>query len=181
MTSTRLIWICAALWLIIKLAMRSWVSIEDNVIIGVMMNMFFIILIAVFAIRYKYLNTPEGESTLLDSIKDTCKASVTYAVIATILVGSYYFVISPTEVQQRKALAEQQIEEIITEDYLNQMKAENPVLESLVLEDYKQQQLDNAYWMYSPVIQITLSLIALVVCALIYGILITVLWRTFMT
>ncbi|MDG1158572.1 MAG: hypothetical protein P8N19_03710, partial [Flavobacteriales bacterium] len=63
MTSTRLIWICAALWLIIKLAMRSWVSIEDNVIIGVMMNMFFIILIAVFAIRYKYLNTPEGEST----------------------------------------------------------------------------------------------------------------------
>jgi DNA-binding NarL/FixJ family response regulator len=49
------------------------------------------------------------------------------------------------------------------------------------LEDYKQQQLDNAYWMYSPVIQITLSLIALVVCALIYGILITVLWRTFMT
>lgn len=185
MTTTRLLWICAALWLILKLTMRSWISIEDNVIFGSMLNMFFIVLIAAFAVRNKYVNTTsDGVSkdfTLLDTIKDVCKATVSYALLATILVGSYYFVISPTEVQQRKALAETQIEKVITPEYFVEMQEANPIMESMDYQEYKDQQLENAYWIYSPLIQITLTLVALMVCALLYGILITVLWRTFMT
>lgn len=177
LTTNRLIWICGAIWIVTKLVMRSLVPIEQNLIIGVMVNILFILLVAVFAVRKKFQTTSKAESTFVDTVKDVTKASVKYALLATVLVGSYYYIISPEEVATKKATAERNLEEVLTPESFAEMQAAEPLLENQNYEDFVEQKRTNIEWIYSPFIQITFSLIALIAAAIIYSILITLLWR----
>ena len=157
--------------------MRGLVSIEQNLIIGVMVNILFILLIAVFAVRKKFQTTTKVESTFIDTLKDVSKASVKYALLATVLVGSYYYVISTEEVQTKKATAQRNLEEEWTQENYAEMQEAEPLLENQDFNEFIEQRQSNIEWIYSPFIQITFSLIALMLAAIIYSILISLLWR----
>ncbi|NQX92955.1 MAG: hypothetical protein HRT74_12690 [Flavobacteriales bacterium] len=159
--------------------MSKLVSIENNLTIGVMVNLFFILLIAVFAVRKVYVGKRRHEIPGIEVVKEVTKSTLKYALLATTLVGTYYYILSPTEVETKRATAQRELEKFTEEEFIEQQETQE-MFKGQTYQEFVDQAKANQDWIYDPFIQITFSLIALVMAAIFNAILISLLWRNFM-
>jgi hypothetical protein len=177
-----LILICGGLWLSTKIILSNLVDPSTNVMVGVMINLFFVLIVAFFSIREAERKRTKAESNMLDDIKSTAKNTIKYVLLATFLIAAYYYVISPEEVDYRKSERTEMVMEALgTDEAFEELKQTQPELKNMKREELLQKELDNIEFIFSPFLQVTLSLIALLAAAIFYSILVTVLWRKLMS
>lgn len=119
---------------------------------------------------------------MLDDIRATAKSAVKYVLLATILIAAYYYVISPQEVEWRKQERVEMVQDALgSDEAFEDLKETQPELNDMDRQELLKKEMDNIEFIFSPFLQVTLSLIALVAAAIFYSILVTVLWRKLMT
>lgn len=147
-----------------------------------MLNLFFIVLIGVFTIRKKVREVPKSDSHIIDDIKTVAKATVKYVLWAVFLLALFNNVIAKQTVDLREAEIRASIVEQYDDEALyNEMIEANPTLAEIDKAEAKAKALDG-FEMYTKwYVQITLALIGLMAAAVIYSILISILWRNLMS
>ena len=178
----RLILICAALWITTKVVLLSFVPFETNVTAGVMLNLFFIVLIGVYTIRKKVKETPKEMAHALDDIKSVAKATAKYVLWAIVLLFAFnQFIAKPTldkRIENIKAEISAQYDD---EAKYQELLLTNPPIGEMDREEAKAQALQG-FDMYTKwYVQLTLALLGLMAAAIIYSILVSILWRNLMT
>lgn len=177
-----LILVCGGLWLTTKVILRSMVEPSTNVMVGVLVNLFFVLLVALVSIRENSRRRSKADSNMLDDIRSTAKSAVKYVLLATVLIAAYYYVVSPQEVEYRKQERVEMVQDALgTDEAFQELAETQPELKDMDREELLKKEMDNIEFIFSPFLQVTLSLIALMAAAIFYSILVTVLWRKLMT
>lgn len=184
MSPTRiLVLFCAGIWLLTKVALLQFVPLETNVKAGVLINLFFILLIGVFAIRKA---TRTDESDFIESVKQVAKATSMYVLAAVFALGLFNYVIAKGDIQSKYEADRKELREALQEQSnLTQIRANNPEAEKMTDEEILTRSLKsfderNDFLFKRWYVALTLSFFALMIAAVLYSILLTALWRGFM-
>ena len=177
----KLIFICVGLWLATKTGLLFVLPFEQNVSAGVMMNLFFILLIAVFTIRRKVKDTLAGQSHFLDDLKTVVRATSKYVIFAIIALGIFNYAIAKDTIALKNDKARSEIEEsFATEESYQAKVAENPNLVGIDREEAKEKSIEAFEFFGKWYVQMTLALLALMATAIAYSLLASLLWRNLM-
>lgn len=177
----KLVLICGALWLITKTVLHNFISHEANVQAGVMLNLFLILLIAVFAIRQKVKGTRGKESHFLDDLKGVLRATSKYVLLSILCLAAFNYGIA----RQTTLNKETEYMRLIEEQYDNpenyaELQKDNFQLENVTAAEAKAQQIESFELFSKWYVQLTLSLLALMLAAILYSLLVSILWRRLM-
>lgn len=147
-----------------------------------MLNLFFIVLIGVYTIRKKVKYTPLEEANALDDIKSVAKATTKYVLWAiTLLFAFNQFIAKPTLDRRIENIKSEIIDQYDDEEKYQELLITNPTIGEMEREAAKEQAL-NGFEMYTKwYVQLTLALMGLMAAAIIYSILVSILWRNLMT
>lgn len=176
---TLLILVCGAIWLITKTVLMYLVPLETNVAAGTMLNLFFILLIAIFSIhrRLRVTGVPENNS-FLDDLKAVMRNTARYALLATLLIGVFVYVIGKDEYEARQYTIEQEIDSYFSnEEAYQNFIIENPQYANVDREEARSEALESFRLYGAWYVQGTLALVGLLVFATLSAIFSTLLWR----
>jgi hypothetical protein len=178
MSENKLVLLCAGLWLLVKVVLKYTVPLDQNVMVGVLMNLFFILLIAVLSIRKHVIATPKSESHLLDDMRSTARPVLKYAVLAALLIGLYNYIIAAEETaQHEQAFREQLHEQYSNVESYKEFQLANPAFMDVPAEEAEASALESFEKFNHPFAQTTVSLMALVLAGLLYAGVTAVIWR----
>lgn len=187
MNATRtLVLICAALWLITKVVLLQFVPFETNVQAGVMLNLFFILLIGIFAIRRVSRRVPKAQRHFLEDVKAVARGTMQYVLAAVVALALFNYVIAKDDIAARQASLRQEItEQYEDQEFFEELKRQNPQIADMSRAEARDAALDN-FDQFTSIyekwyVQLTLALLALMIAAVLYSILVTVLWRFLMS
>ena len=178
----KLVWIFVIAWIALKIIMAKMVPLETNLAIGVCVNILFILLLAVAGARSKMKDKYKQDLDAMECIQASIRPALIYSLLATISIGLYYHVISKEEVQskieERMELVKQ---DVPNETTFEEFKSTDPRLYGISYDEYLENEKVNAEFIFSPTVHVTFALIALVLASILYGIMVSLIWRTFMT
>lgn len=184
MSPTRiLVLICAALWLITKVVLLQFVPFETNVQAGVMLNLFFILLVGVFAIRRV---TRNRKSDFIDSVKEVAKATSMYVLTAVFALAVFNYGIAANDIREKYEADRKELERAIQDpETLAEIRANNAEAENMTDDEIMTRSLEsfdqrNEFLVTRWYFALTLSFFALMIAAVLYSLILTILWRAFM-
>ena len=173
---TKLVLLCGALWLITKTVLLYLTTLEVNVITGTLLNLFFIMLIAVFSIHRQLRSAPN--SSFLEDVKEVAKNTARYALLAVGLLVVFNYGIAGEINTARQISIEREITSHFDSDEAWQkFIEENPAQAKADREQLREDSLNNFKLYSSWYVQATLALLALVFFALIASVFTTLMWR----
>lgn len=178
-----LVLICAALWLITKVVLLQFVPFETNVQAGVMLNLFFILLIGVFAIRRV---TRHRRSDFIDSVKAVAKATSMYVLAAVFALAVFNYAIAADTIQLKYEADRKELQKVLQDgNNLAEIRANNPEAKKMTDEEIRSRSLEsfdqrNEFLVTRWYFALTLSFFALMIAAVFYSLVLTILWRAFM-
>ena len=110
---------------------------------------------------------------------EVAKPTLTYALFATLAVGTWYFGIHEAGTQARKAEQAQQIEEALgTDEAFAATLEQRSDLTELDRERLYEKQIENLDIFYSPAFHLGFALLGLVMMGLLFSLVVTLLWRS---
>ena len=177
MKENTLILICGALWLLAKTVLHNFVSMETTTIAGVMLNMLFILIIAIFAINKQVKNTPAGDSHYLDDLKAVMRATSKYVLLAIVCLGLFNYVIARDSIIELQQARIEQIEQDYSEENFKLQQETNLTLQHMDREEAMTLAKERIELFSKWYVQLTLSLIALLLAAILYSVIGSLLWR----
>jgi len=177
----KLVLICGALWLITKTVLHNFISLELNVKAGVMLNLFLILLVAVFAIHQKVQSTKGHDYHFLDDLKTVLRATSKYVLFSVICLAIFNYGIAREATLIKKAGSLLSIDELydIPENYA-ELQATDFLLENVSAEEAKAKQVERFELFSKWYVQLSLPFFALILAAIIYSLLASMLWRRLM-
>ncbi|MDG1261356.1 MAG: hypothetical protein P8H59_01130 [Flavobacteriales bacterium] len=177
MKENTLILICGALWLLTKTVLHNFVSMEINTVVGVMLNMLLILVIAIFTINKKVKGTPAGSSHYLDDLKAVLRATSKYVLLAIVCLGVFNYGIARESIIALQQARVDQIEQDYSEENYKVLQETNITLQHMEREEAMTLAMDRIELFSKWYVQLTLSLIALLLAAILYSIIGSLLWR----
>ena len=102
---------CGALWLIAKTVLHNFITHEENVMAGVMLNLLLILVVAVYAIRTKVKATEGQDAHFLDDLKSVLRATSKYVLLSIIALGVFNYGIAGATTAAKEAEYRRLIEE----------------------------------------------------------------------
>lgn len=152
------------------------VPMETGVIAGTLLNLFFIMLIAVYTI-HRRLRTVK-ETSFLEDIRAVMRSTAGYAILATVLFTAYMYGIAGEVTAAHQAAVEHEISShFATDEAFAEFLKNNPQLEGLDRDTVREESLSNFRLYASWYVQTTLSLLGLVVFATFAALITTAFWR----
>lgn len=152
------------------------VPMETGVIAGTLLNLFFIMLIAVYTI-HRRLRTVK-DTSFLEDIRAVMRGTASYAVLATVLFSVYMYGIAGDVTATHQAAVQQEImSHFETDEAFAAFIESNPQFEGGDREKIREESLGNFQLYASWYVQTTLSLLGLVVFATFASLITTVFWR----
>lgn len=177
MKENTLILICGALWLLVKTVLHNFVSMEINTVVGVMLNMLFILIIAIFAINKKVKETTAEGSHYLDDLKAVMRATSKYVLLAIVCLGVFNYGIARDSIIELQQARIQQIEQDYSEENFKLQQETNLTLQHMDREEAMTIATERIELFSKWYVQLTLSLIALLLAAILYSVIGSLLWR----
>jgi hypothetical protein len=173
---SKLILLCGALWLVTKSVLMFLVPLETGIIAGTLLNLFFIMLIAVYTIHRRLRH--KQSSNFIDDARAVMRSTVKYALLATVLFTVYMYGIAREITDAHQAGIEAEIHShFATDEAFDLFIKENPRLEGIDRETALQESLDSFRLYASWYVQTTLSLLGLMVFATLAAVFTTLFWR----
>lgn len=152
------------------------VPMETGVVAGTMLNLFFILLIAVYTIHRRLKTT--SETSFLEDIRAVMRSTAGYALLATVLFTAYMYGIAGDVTAAHQAAVENEIaSHFATDEAFEEFIASNPQLDGGDRETLREESLNNFRLYASWYVQTTLSLLGLVVFATFASLVATAFWR----
>lgn len=168
--------LCGALWLITKTVLLYLTTMEVSVMTGTLLNLFFIMLIALFTI-HRRLRTV-ADSSFLEDVKHVAQNTVRYAALATGLLLVFNHGIARDINLARQVNIEREINSHFeTEEAWQRFIEENPNQAGADREQLREESLNNFKLYTSWYVQTTLALLSLVFFAILASVFTTLLWR----
>lgn len=169
----------AVLWLGLKFTSTMWLNWEDSAMAGTFVHLGILLAISVGVVTLRKSFVTSIETTFLDAMIEVAKPTLTYALFATLAVGTWYFGIHDAGTQARKAEQAQQIEDALgTDEAFASTLEQRPDLTELDRERLYEKQMENLEIFYSPAFHLGFALLGLVVMGMLFSLVVTLLWRT---
>lgn len=167
----------AALWIGFKLLFFATGWFAYDVVPSVMLNILCLLLaIAIGLFLHKRKGDPEANA--LSDIKNGLTAGLPYALIVSTFLYFYYEKIDPGFVQHQISEREYELEKMLEDPVkLKEIKASNSDFEVMTQEEILEKGKEQIASNYSPKFTMTVSLLALLLLATLYSILLTVIYR----
>lgn len=171
----------SSLWLplllaLVWLAVRWWYSatfvaydVEKARVVGVFLNLFFILLLVALGIFVFYKNNPDRSS--LGRFKHLVRYPLAYSLFVTIAMFFYYSYFT-AELQMKKERDIQKLELLLAdEEEMKRQRAENMNLTEMTMEQIREQAINKTESMTSPKVVTSLGFLMLVLSSLGYSVL----------
>lgn len=168
--------ICGGLWITTKTVMLYLTSMEVSVMTGTMLNLFFIMLIALFTIHRRLRSG--ADSSFLEDAKEVAKNTVRYAVLATALLLVFNYGIARDVNLAKQISIEREItRQFDSDEAWQSFIEEHPAQAGADRAKLREDSLNNFKLYSSWYVQTTLALLGLVFFALLASVFTTLLWR----
>lgn len=152
------------------------VPMETGIIAGTLLNLFFIMLIAVYTI-HRRLRTLK-ETSFLEDIRAVMRNTAGYAFLATVLFTAYMYGVAADVTAAHQAAVENEIaSHFATDEAFAEFLKSNPQLEGSDRATVREESISNFRLYASWYVQTTLSLLGLVVFATVASLITTIFWR----
>jgi hypothetical protein len=149
---------------------------EVSVMTGTLLNLFFIMLIALFSIHRQVRSRPDG--SFIEDVKEVAKNTARYALLAVGLLVVFNYGIAREINTARQISIEREItSHFDTDEAWQAFIEENPAQAKADREKLREDSLSNFRLYSSWYFQTTLALLGLVFFALIASVFTTLLWR----
>jgi hypothetical protein len=169
----------AVLWLLLKFSSTVWLNWEDSAMAGTFVHLGLLLAISVGVVTLRKSFVTSRDTSFLDAMIEVAKPTLTYALFATLAVGTWYFGIHEAGTQARKAEQAQQIEEALgTDEAFAATLEQRPDLTELDRERLYEKQMENLDIFYSPAFHLGFALLGLVMMGLLFSLVVTLLWRS---
>jgi hypothetical protein len=177
---SRLPWIFALLWLVIRWILGAKLDVESAQNSGVLLNILFILLLVFLAINIHYRNLKGRKSGFLEDMKACLKPTLLYVLTVIVFIGVYYAWLSDDIQELRGAYIEAFNEGIVDENKRTTLLSEHPELRDKSVEELMQMNRENVERSISVQTRIMGGSLALTIIAVAYGFLAVVIWRKFL-
>ena len=177
---SRLPWIFALLWLVIRWILGTNLDVESAQNSGVLLNILFILLLVFLAINTHYRNLQGRKSGFMEDMKTFLKPTLLYVLTVIVFIGVYYAWLSDDIQELRAAYIEAFNEGIREENNRANFLNEHPELRDKTVEDLMNMNRENVERSISVQTRIMGGSLALTFIAVAYGLLAVVIWRKFL-
>lgn len=168
----------AALWIIFKCVFYAYGLSDESFVPGVLINVFFVLVTGSFGLYMARRKNNFSSSHFLDDYKNALKGSVVFSILISVFVYVYYSQIDPSYMERKiTSKIEMAEKQVATDAKFDQLVEQNPNLRKVSKKEYVANVKDDAQTIHSAYVQSTLSLLALMVLSLIYGLGVTVIFR----
>jgi len=176
---TKLVLLCGVLWLMTKAVLLFLVPLETGIIAGTLLNLFFIMLVAVYTMHRRTRET--GERSFLEDARAVMRSTAMYALLAAVLFVVYMYGIAHEVTTAHQLSIEREItSHFATDEAFAEFLKENPALVGSDRETLLEESLSSFRLYTSWYVQATLSLLGLVVFATLAALITTAFWRNLM-
>jgi hypothetical protein len=177
---SRLPWIFALLWLIVRWILGNNLDVESAQNGGVLLNILFILVLVFLAINNHYRSLQGRKSGFLEDMKSCLKPTLLYVLTVIVFIGVYYAWLSDDIQELRSAYIEVFNEGIIDETNRTNFLTEHPELLDKSVEELMAMNRDNIERSISVQTRIMGGSLALTFIAIAYGLLAVIIWRKFL-
>lgn len=177
---TKLIILCGLLWLLTKTVLLYLVPLETGIIAGTLLNLFFIMLIAVYSIHRR--TRTAVHSSFLEDIRAVLRNTARYVLLAVGLYVAFMFGIARSVTDAHQLSIENEIISQYSDDEMYaEYLQERPELEGIDREKAMEESLSSFRLYASWYVQATLALMALMIFAIFASLISTAFWRNLMS
>lgn len=167
----------AAIWIAFKLIFFATGWVGYDVVPSVMLNIL-CLLLAIAVGLYLHKRTSDPEANALSDIKNGLTAGLPYALIVSTFLYFYYEKIDPDFTAHQVSERSYELEKMLDDPTrLKEIKESNSDFEVMTKEEILEKGREQIESNYSPKFTMTVSLLALLLLATLYSILITVIYR----
>lgn len=164
-------------WCLIKYIGFQINPLQSSILMSVLLNIFFL-LAAISTALYQFKRTQNDDESLLTDIKNGLKAGVPYTILVSIFIFFYYNNINPDFNKRQIEKTNAKIENIFSNpDEYQKLKNSNPSFEVMSKEELEKEMKSGPKSFYTASSTMSLSLLAMLLLATLYSILVSVVLR----
>ncbi len=167
----------AFLWLLLRfLAYKAGLG-QMAFHIGVLLNMFFLVIIPFVALRRSIIQSTERQSFIVD-LRSALRPGILYVIMVTAMIYVFYQYIDPGFTQSKRDIAEKQLMEYVPDEASYAAIQKDDIgLKGISREQYLDKSRKGFDMIYATGLQTGGSFIALTFTSIIYGLIISILLR----
>lgn len=169
----------AIVWLVIRFAAGRSMAPTEAATVGALSNIFMVLIIIFIALVYKYKTPMKERPGFMADFRDAVRPGIWYVICALVAMGIYYGALSNEIAVMREQKLAEIVQTVDTEEKLAQYKMQFPAFASKTREEIIQVNQNGVRTYISLKSKLIGSSLALVVCALVYGMLAVFFWRSF--
>ena len=168
----------ALIWLVFKFFSTGFLNWEDSAMAGTFLHMLILLALAVISGLKEDIGASKHAETFLDALVKVLRPTFRYVLTGVLAAGAWYFWINADALQSRKAEQAARIEEALGSDEAFEATLQNaPELIGVDRQTVYENQLETLELYYSAPFHLGFALLGLAVAALMFSLVVTVLWR----
>ena len=171
--------VSAAVWIVVRIAVGQIATPSNANLVGVMTNLFFILLLIFGAMFIKYRFPPKPSAAFLSDLKDAMRPAMIYILIVVAYMCLHYGVFSDEMDVRRNAVIEN-IRSQTDSDQELQAYREMMHQPKMTQQEILNAEIEKANLFISMKIFIPMSLMVLVLVSFVYALLGVLIWRRFL-